>query len=68
MFSSALIYELAVLKKYAEPLLREIKENEKCYYQAQRLLELLSCFLPMGEEDIPRTSILKEFIGGSAFF
>ncbi|NLM96511.1 MAG: nucleoside kinase [Halanaerobiaceae bacterium] len=68
MFSSALIYELAVLKKYAEPLLREIKENEKCYYQAQRLLELFYCFLPMGEEDIPRTSILKEFIGGSAFF
>jgi uridine kinase len=67
MFNSALIYELAVLKRYAEPLLRQIKKDESCYYQAIRLLEILNCFKAMPEDDIPGTSILKEFIGGSVF-
>lgn len=67
MFNSALIYELAVLKKYAEPLLEAISREEEGYYQARRLLGFLKCFKPMPEEDIPRTSILREFIGDSAF-
>ena len=67
MFNSALIYELAVLKNYAEPLLKEISPETETYYQALRLLEILSCFQSMPEENIPSTSILKEFIGGSAF-
>lgn len=68
MFNSALAYELPVLKKYAKALLKKISPEESSYYQAQRLLELLACFLPIEEYDeIPRTSILKEFVGGSAF-
>lgn len=67
MFNSALIYELAVLKKYAEPLLQKISQKEESYYQAKRLLDILKCFLPMPEENIPQVSILKEFIGGSSF-
>ena len=67
MFNSALIYELSVLKKYAVPLLNDISPEESTYYQAERLLDLLECFLIIEEEDIPRVSILKEFIGGSAF-
>ncbi|MFW6281519.1 MAG: nucleoside kinase [bacterium] len=68
IFNSALIYELAVLKKYAENLLLKISAEDSSYYQAQRLLSLLRCFLIMPEEEIPLTSILKEFIGGSAFY
>ncbi|MEJ6950576.1 uridine kinase family protein [Natronospora cellulosivora (SeqCode)] len=68
IFNSALIYELAVLKKYVEPLLHAIKMEDDNYYQAQRLLKLLTCFLPMPEDDTPQVSILKEFIGGSTFF
>ncbi|MFW6282178.1 MAG: nucleoside kinase [bacterium] len=67
MFNTALIYEFSVLKKYASPLLENIKPEENCYYQAQRLLDLLECFLVIDEDDIPRVSILKEFIGDSAF-
>ncbi len=67
MFNSALIYELSVLKKYAVPLLEAISSEENSYYQAERLLDLLECFLMIEDEDIPRVSILKEFIGGSAF-
>lgn len=67
MFNSALIYEFSILKKYIEPLLQEITADKQCYYQAQRILDLLKCFRTMEEDDIPRVSILKEFIGGSAF-
>lgn len=66
MFNSASVYELAVLKKYVEPLLREIDENTKEYREAKRLLKFLQYFVPIEEEvDIPPTSILREFIGGS---
>ncbi|MFW6029798.1 MAG: nucleoside kinase [Halanaerobiales bacterium] len=68
IFNSALIYEMAVLKKYAEPLLLKISPEDSSYYQAQRLLGILRCFLPMSEYEIPRISIIKEFIGGSSFF
>ncbi|HHY60321.1 MAG TPA: nucleoside kinase, partial [Clostridia bacterium] len=65
MFNSALVYELAVLKKYAEPLLKEIDSSMPEYVAAKRLLRFLECFVPLGEVEIPCTSILKEFIGGS---
>ena len=67
MFNSALIYEMGVLKKYAVELLEDIGENEDGYLEAQRLLEVLNYFQTIPEPDIPTTSILKEFIGGSAF-
>lgn len=67
MFNSALIYELAVLKQYAEPLLFEIDKNCPEYMEAKRLLKFLDYFLPVPSEDIGKNSILREFIGGSCF-
>ncbi len=67
MFNSALIYELAVLKQYAEPLLFEIDKECKEYTEAKRLLKFLDYFLPVPSEDIGKNSILREFIGGSCF-
>lgn len=67
MFNSALIYELAVLKQYAEPLLFEIDKNCPEYMEAKRLLKFLDYFLPVPSEDIQKNSILREFIGGSCF-
>ncbi|MCG8541381.1 MAG: nucleoside kinase [Clostridia bacterium] len=68
MFNSALAYELAVLKKYAEPLLTEIDNKEPEYAEAKRLLKFLSYFKGINDgKFILQTSILKEFIGGSCF-
>lgn len=68
MFNSALVYELAVLKKHAEPLLNDISEDNPGYSEAKRLLKFLSYFTSISNDDyVPYTSILKEFIGGSAF-
>lgn len=67
MFNSALIYELAVLKMYAEPLLFGIDKSESEYIEAKRLLKFLDYFLAIGSEDIPKNSILREFVGGSCF-
>ncbi len=68
IFNSALVYELCVLKKYAEPLLREIGTDSVFYPERQRLLKFLSYFKPIDYEGaIPSTSILREFIGGSCF-
>lgn len=67
MFNSALIYELAVLKLYAEPLLFQITEDDPEYYEAKRLLKFLDYFLAIPGEDIPKNSILREFVGGSCF-
>ncbi len=67
MFNSALIYELGVLRKYAIPLLEEIDDNNDIYYEAKRLIEILKCFKPIEIDQIPSTSILKEFIGDSGF-
>lgn len=67
MFNSALIYELAILKSFAQPLLEEIGPEEEVYYEAERLLEILSCFIKMSPVDIPKASILREFIGNSIF-
>lgn len=67
MFNSALIYELAVLKQSAEPLLFGIEKGEPEYYEAKRLLKFLDYFLGISSEDIPKNSIIREFIGGSIF-
>lgn len=68
IFNSALVYELCVLKKYAEPIIMEIDENCKFYSEKQRLMKFLSYFLSIEDEsDISNTSILREFIGGSCF-
>ncbi len=67
MFNSALIYELAVLKQYAEPLLFGIGKDVPEYYEAKRLLKFLDYFLGVSSESIPNNSICREFIGGSCF-
>ncbi len=68
VFNSALFYELSVLKKYAEPLLRQIDNDSSLYPEAKRLLKFLGYFVVLeNEDDIPRTSILREFIGKSGF-
>lgn len=67
MFNSALIYELAVLKQYAEPLLYSIEPGEPEYFEAVRLLKFLSYFLGVSTEHLPNNSIVREFIGGSCF-
>ncbi len=67
MFNSALIYELAVLKIYAEPLLFSIDRNMPEYMEAKRLLKFLEYFVPMPSDNIPNNSLLREFIGGSCF-
>ena len=67
MFNSALIYELAVLKLYAEPLLFAIEKDCEEYLEAKRLLKFLDYFLPMPTEGIGQNSIIREFIGGSCF-
>ncbi len=67
MFNSSLIYELAAEKKYAIPLLNQIPQTEKEYGEAQRLVKLLEYVDDVPDEDIPNTSILREFIGGSIY-
>lgn len=67
MFNSALIYELGVLKKYAEPLLQKITAEQVAYSEATRLLRFLSYFRHVDDYEIPTNSILREFIGQSCF-
>lgn len=67
MFNSSLVYELAVLKNYVETPLRSITYDDEYYCEALRLLNFLNHFLPISEDEIPPTSILREFIGGSSF-
>lgn len=67
MFNSATLYELAVLKKYAEPILEQVPENVDEYSEAKRLLKFLSYFKPIDDAEIPPTSLLREFLGGSSF-
>jgi uridine kinase len=68
MFNSSLVYELGVLKMYAEPLLKEVPQNTPEYVEAKRLLKFLSFFEPFECDSIPPNSIIREFIGGSVFF
>ncbi|MDX9865401.1 MAG: TGS domain-containing protein [Anaerolineaceae bacterium] len=67
MFNSALAYELAVLKPFAEPILRQVPYGTPEHVEAKRLLALLEWFLPMDMELVPDNSLLKEFYGGSIF-
>ena len=67
MFNSAQIYEIAVLKQYAEPLLFAVPRDCPEYQEAKRLLKFLEYFLNIPSEAIPKTSLLREFIGGSCF-
>lgn len=67
MFNSALIYEIAVLKVYAEPLLFQIPRDSEEYLEAKRLLKFLDYFLPLPAEGIQQSSLIREFIGGSCF-
>ena len=66
-FNSALIYELAVLKQFAEPILFAIEPGEPEYFEARRLLKFLEYFLGVSSEDLPNNSIVREFAGGSVF-
>jgi uridine kinase len=65
MFNSALAYELAVLKPFAEPLLRQVPHGTREYIEAKRLLAFLEWFLPLDMSLVPQTSIVREFVGGS---
>lgn len=67
MFNSALIYELSVLKQFAEPLLFGIPSTSPEYVEAKRLLKFLDYFLGVNTEDIPNNSLVREFVGGSCF-
>lgn len=67
IFNSAFIYELGVLKTYVEPLLYSVDSNSQYYNEAKRLINMLKMFLPIPSEDIPKDSLLREFIGGSCF-
>ena len=68
MFNSALVYELAALKKQAVSLLQKIDPSHPEYLDAKRLLSFLSFFLPLEQNEVPSNSILREFIGQSCFF
>lgn len=67
MFNSALPYELGVLKNHIEPILKEIQPNQTEYSEANRLLKFFSYFLPIPDDEIPPTSLMREFLGGSTF-
>ena len=67
MFNTSLIYELGVLKPYALPLLKNIGKEEKVYSEAKRLYDFLRYFDDIPSEDVPKNSLLREFIGGGVF-
>ena len=67
MFNSALLYELGVLKRYAEPLLKQVPEDCEEYASAQQLLDFSELLLPIDDKYIPHNSIMREFLGNSAF-
>ena len=68
MFNSSLVYESAVIKGFLEPVLATVDRSEPQYAEAKRIYEFLSYFLPANVDDIPSTSILREFIGGGCFY
>lgn len=68
VINSSLLYEIGVLKLYAEPLLFSVKENESCYPEAIRLINFLRNFLAIPSENVPKDSVLREFIGGSCYY
>ena len=68
VINSSLLYEIGILKLYAEPLLFSVKENENCYPEAIRLINFLRNFLAIPSENVPKDSVLREFIGGSCYY
>lgn len=66
-FNSSLLFEIAVMKEYAEPLLRQVPHDVEEYSEAYRLLRFLSYFEPVPADQVPPTSLLREFLGGSSF-
>lgn len=68
IINSSLNYELGVLKTYAEPLLFSVKEDDEVYPEALRLINFLRNFLPIPSEEVPKDSVLREFIGNSCFY
>ena len=67
MFNSSLLFELSVMRNYALPILQQVPINTPEYAEADRLIKFLSYFEPLDEKDIPSTSLLREFLGGSSF-
>ena len=67
MFNSALLFELAIIKDYAEPILRKVPNNRPEYSEAYRLRKFLEYFVPLQDKELPPTSLLREFLGGSSF-
>ena len=67
IFNSALIYETALLKPYVQPLLFGVPRDSEEYIEAKRLLKFLNYFLPIPADDIPKTSLMREFIGGGCY-
>ena len=67
MFNSSLLYEISVLRRFAEPILREVPNTMPEYGEARRMLKFLDNFIPIEPDEIPPTSLLREFIGGSSF-
>ena len=67
MFNSALLFELAVIKEHALPILNRVQQNCAEYSEAYRLRRFLQYFVPVQDKDLPPTSLLREFLGGSSF-
>lgn len=67
MFNSSLFYELAVIRTHAEPILRAVPQNIKEYSEARRLLRILEYIVPLQDDELPPTSVVREFLGGSSF-
>nr|WP_320060012.1 nucleoside kinase [uncultured Bacteroides sp.] len=67
MFNSALLFEFAVLRRHAEPILTDVPRNSPEYCEAYRLLKFIKYFTPVQDKEIPPTSLLREFLGGSSF-
>lgn len=67
MFNSALLFELAIMKDYAIPILRNVPNNKPEYSEAYRLRKFLEYFASVQDKELPPTSLLREFLGGSSF-
>jgi len=67
IFNSALLFEIPVIKKYAEPILMEVPQDHPEFGEAHRLLKFLRYFKTIPDSEIPPTSVLREFVGGSNF-
>jgi len=67
MFNSAMLYELAALKRFADPILAEVSPRDPEFAEAYRLMKFLDYFTAIDVNELPNTSLLREFLGGSSF-